>query len=838
MTRKERTLPSGLRARVETARTTLLSAYPDVRNFAEREVGALLTFGRVHDELVAAGTLIAEVSRRLVGMREPIMVDPEDDDRVAHGVAASRTTLASGYDELLATGFGRVVLFETSDGTLRLWRIGQANVSEMSARVVNRLAPVARLLIPARVGDEVELPNVGIVSIVEISGLSGFSPAGPEFEIAVIQDDQFGKRQLSFLSRALEKWVRVPLDAPRTALSPDDRQSGEVPASLPAPAAPGRREGMDAGFYVNTTRAQELILAARESGYLVVNGVAGSGKTAIALGRVKALCDVRYEKVDPTAHYFQPELCMGFVLRPSLIEYLRSTCHQLQLATMPIQDLEALRISLAQHFAVLLKLGSAKGRTGYEWEDSQDGDTGYLSSVEFLKGVDEAVLAEWTRRAAGALQQPMQVPAGLPADTRLAMDVLRRRALAVVELLRRAGASTSGFSCHGLIGKFIDIGKDIVRLTNTPPPNDAPLWWQLKNGDLVPESEGSTQLGARAVDPFRTDRYRTSDQKAAIEQAKRQFRARLLQDLGLATESVPDLATIYRKKLQSIGGGLGERVASVADMIGKGALSTPVLDGLLALACLLTAGCQQVKTPHLRGPALARHVFIDEYQDYSEVELLLLGLQADPTKHRSITLSGDPLQQLSGNAAPDFGVLQDIGAVLAAPAIFLAENMRQSPDLAKLSLAYRKDVLHDADIPDTGDVAPFTEQVSSYRRTGSADAAAIVDAVLEARVNQSVAVLCSHLEDAEALYKLCRQPLGRRFRSAAFSSDSRDLVKRLPVHFSTADAAKGLEFDFVVVVEPGRFLSRPEAGANALYVGISRARERLVILESSPGVWN
>jgi DNA helicase IV len=44
--------------------------------------------------------------------------------------------------------------------------------------------------------------------------------------------------------------------------------------------------------------------------------------------------------------------------------------------------------------------------------------------------------------------------------------------------------------------------------------------------------------------------------------------------------------------------------------------------------------------------------------------------------------------------------------------------------------------------------------------------------------------------------------------------------------------AKGLEFDTVVVVEPGRILAGSPRGANDLYVALTRATQRLTVVHT------
>ena len=54
------------------------------------------------------------------------------------------------------------------------------------------------------------------------------------------------------------------------------------------------------------------------------------------------------------------------------------------------------------------------------------------------------------------------------------------------------------------------------------------------------------------------------------------------------------------------------------------------------------------------------------------------------------------------------------------------------------------------------------------------------------------------------------------------------------VTVSTVAGAKGLEFDVVIVVEPARIISSSPRGRNDLYVALTRATQRLLIVSSAP----
>jgi DNA helicase IV len=55
-----------------------------------------------------------------------------------------------------------------------------------------------------------------------------------------------------------------------------------------------------------------------------------------------------------------------------------------------------------------------------------------------------------------------------------------------------------------------------------------------------------------------------------------------------------------------------------------------------------------------------------------------------------------------------------------------------------------------------------------------------------------------------------------------------------PVAVLTVTEARGLEFDAVVLVEPASVLAESPNGANDLYVGLTRATQRLGVVHTGP----
>jgi predicted ribonuclease YlaK len=237
-----------------------------------------------------------EVSARLVRLvveKERSLRGRTLDDKVinlGNGVARDNAPeTIRALHELRTGAFGKVVeLRDTVTGEPRTLRVAQANIGfPAEVGVLNRLAPVAQQLASAGLGDEITTPK-GTYEVLAVAYLEGFTP-GPstDFERMDLLDTRI--RGISTLER-LRSAVETRRDELRRAILEGRRvvPVGEVEA----PAV--RRtdaERLSTRFYTRTTKLQEELMQRPSRGLLVVHGVAGSGKTSIALGRTKMLCD-------------------------------------------------------------------------------------------------------------------------------------------------------------------------------------------------------------------------------------------------------------------------------------------------------------------------------------------------------------------------------------------------------------------------------------------------------------------------------------------------------------------------------------------------------------------
>ncbi|HEY2903064.1 MAG TPA: 3'-5' exonuclease [Polyangia bacterium] len=248
----------------------------------------------------------------------------------------------------------------------------------------------------------------------------------------------------------------------------------------------------------------------------------------------------------------------------------------------------------------------------------------------------------------------------------------------------------------------------------------------------------------------------------------------------------------------------------------------PVID-LQDMAILLRA--QQL----LRGiKQPLSHLFVDEAQDLSPMERAVLINQTTP--QRSVTLAGDTAQRLFlDNGFGDWrSVLRQLS--LAGSAV----------SVEPLKIAYRStsEIMHvarhamgplaDGDPP----LAPrHGAPVEAFRFPGTGAAVAFLAEVLRplfaAEPRATVAVLSRHPEQADRYYEGLRRaevPSLRRVRA-------QDFAFRPGVEVSEIRQAKGLEFDYVILVDVNaNTFGVDDESRHLFHIGATRAAHQLWLI--------
>lgn len=258
-------------------------------------------------------------------------------------------------------------------------------------------------------------------------------------------------------------------------------------------------------------------------------------------------------------------------------------------------------------------------------------------------------------------------------------------------------------------------------------------------------------------------------------------------------------------------------------------------DILLALAQIITRGAQSSRlAPRLQEQPCYPSVFIDEVQDFTEVQVFLMAQQADP-KYHAVTLVGDMHQQLGR------GNVRDLDACFPYHSLtkfLLKENKRQErePQLAATSMLFRALVQNDSRLQESaGQLTLWREQAQNGTNKKFINQpfdnidAELVDLISEQPHGRTIAVICPDLALARELEERVRNDLIQKSSRTPRVAEHIDLAQKYQVHFSCAENVKGLEFDTMIYVGLEKIDWANPQELNKVYVTISRPRKRLIM---------
>jgi DNA helicase IV len=209
------------------------------------------------------------------------------------------------------------------------------------------------------------------------------------------------------------------------------------------------------------------------------------------------------------------------------------------------------------------------------------------------------------------------------------------------------------------------------------------------------------------------------------------------------------------------------------------------------------------------------HLVVDEAQELSPMDWRAL-MRRCPTK--SMTIVGDLAQRESPAGARSWAEVLDKHVPERWAYRQLAVNYRTPADIMDVASA----VLAEVD--------PSLTPPTSVRRTGVPPwARPVPPGRLGGALRGAVAELAEQIGEgtiAVIAPSGTRLPASLRSRLAAAAGR--------PVSVLTPYAAKGLEFDAVLLCEPGRLLDGSRSGTAELYVALTRATQRLGVLHTTP----
>jgi len=223
------------------------------------------------------------------------------------------------------------------------------------------------------------------------------------------------------------------------------------------------------------------------------------------------------------------------------------------------------------------------------------------------------------------------------------------------------------------------------------------------------------------------------------------------------------------------------------------------------------------------GPLRYRHVAIDEVQDFAPIEVRVLLDCLD--EHRSLTLAGDAQQQIG--PAASFGswsaFFRDLG-LEGTEVDTLQVSYRSSREITEFALALLGDQREEGPVVTTRSGPPV--EVFEFTESG-ASVAFLADALTRLSREEplaSVAVLAPSPAVSEVYHAGFVQsevPRVHRVREQDFRFSP-------GIEITEIQQVKGLEFDYVILVEAGdEQLGTDDAARRLLHVGATRAVHQL-----------
>lgn len=748
----------------------------------------------------------------------------------------SRYSELKGHQELAKHCYGRTVIGEETDEDGRklrafTYRITQANVGFLDGgcNVLARNSPIASKLVTADPGEESEVNVPKGLRYLTTKEVRTFD--GPTSLLSTIQEPNFRSMVLRLLGRKNSIAVQnlrafvgrlagvpagsVPSDQPNLSQEIDDEHdAGALSGDLTwltqwqsVNLGDSETASLSHQFFTRTTSKQENALN-NPRGLTFVEGIAGSGKTSIALGRLKFFANfatgeerAHYGLVNAPANDFSPTNMVGFVLSHSLKRYLKETASELGLEQLPIRDFQEFRADLSNKFGLTRKFKRSQAKV-----------PSCRTKLAWVLALDVSLA-----RAAGATLRDFVGSAVEISDS------VKSVILSFAGELENAQVDSdhADFNLRGLADRLIDAvmtaefrAREASIQARINRETDRNIRYDLRNEleDIAKEEERNSisSLGRTLIGLINVGDLINAVAKSniLIDAAREAFG----NNPGVRLQDVEEAVAAFKNEMSSEEG--KSRAITDSDLV-----------ALIILSSMVAEGFDRSDAPsQLYQIRRSTAAFIDEVQDFKEIEVLLMGMVVTDGYHQ-ITLSGDRCQQLQSSGALELQKLFPfVSRSLRNRPVFLDRNFRQRRDLRAFSSGVRAVLQGDEKLERS---EKSTATLHTYRSEG-----AMADLILERLTTvdpyATVAIILPSETEARHWYDLLSENLSAYHRPALLSHRD-DLTRRNDIHFTEVREAKGLEFDVVVVPNLASFELENTIGCNQLYVATSRPRHALLL---------
>jgi DNA helicase IV len=221
-----------------------------------------------------------------------------------------------------------------------------------------------------------------------------------------------------------------------------------------------------------------------------------------------------------------------------------------------------------------------------------------------------------------------------------------------------------------------------------------------------------------------------------------------------------------------------------------------------------------------RGPALD-HIVVDEAQDVSPMQARAMARRG---ANGSFTLLGDIAQGTTPWAADDWSTLLAHFGKPDAQLEVLERGYRVPAQIVEYASRLLTDIAPGIGAPTSARTAPGSLHVTETPDLPDA----VVATVRSALADEGSIGLIAADADVPGLY----DRLQAEGLDVALLGASEDALEAARLVCVPATLAKGLEFETVVVVEPGRIVAAEPRGLHRLYVVLTRAVSTLHVLHA------
>ncbi len=719
-------------------------------------------------------------------------------------VAARRARVTEGVVDPRSPYFGRMVLEEGD--RKREVLIGRSTYldSKTGIRIVDwRDAPVSRLYYRYEEGDEYD---------EEFGGREVHGEVITRRTLAIHEGllRRIGAPQGTFVRRGDGSWVRAGESARRLAGGQGSAMRAEE-HHRPGKLGIGRDgDGREDRFLPEITalidpRQFELITAS-DSGLVVIQGGAGSGKTTIGLHRLAYLNFNDKRR-------FRPDRMMVMVFNDALRRYISRV--------LPALGVEGVPVTTYERWAAKMRGQHVPGLPTEYDEDTPTSVTRVKKHPAMLALIDRHV-AQVAARVDGIVRDSLagvegadrvlarwEKGAGLPIGRRL--GALSRAAQPVRDDEGKVDAArTMPLGLRHAVDRAVERSRSVAR--------DVTTGW----------SEMLTDLSAL------TEAYEGTDISLAEVKSAHQWCSRKCPLVVVALEEAQSAARDGKddddSPRRARSGRDSERPSRRDDdddrsqgIDGVEELERPSLDR--EDDTLLLRLYQRMWGPLMRGREVLsyEHVLIDEAQDLSPVELAVV--MATSTPQQSVTLAGDVSQRLlmdnGFTSWKDVLGNLDLQHVEVEPLRITYRSTRQIIDFARDALG---PLAPEEESQATRDGAPV--ELFEFGHSGEAVAflGEALRGLMASEPRASVAVIARYPEQADLYYRGLQNaevPFLRRIAR-------QDFPFKAGIDVTDVRQVKGLEFDYVVLLEVSS-ASYPEddEARHLLHIAATRAAHQL-----------